>query len=119
MKARFSEVRRDDVKAEMRQLLISTARARTVVTYSELTAMLQTAYLHYHSHILARLLVEIGWEDIDAGRPALPALVVTKQTGMPGNGFFKLAAERGYDVSQPDIYWQAAVRRVYDYWSED
>jgi hypothetical protein len=37
---------------------------------------------------------------------------------MPGQGFFKLAAERGYDVSRPDEYWAAAVQQVHDYWSK-
>jgi hypothetical protein len=118
MNAHLSQAKWEDVKTEIRQLLIDTARARTVIAYSELTAMLQTARVHYHSHILARLLVDIGWEETEAGRPVLPALVVTRQSGMPGQGFFKLAAERGYDISQPDQYWAAAVQQVHDYWSK-
>jgi hypothetical protein len=106
-----------EVRAEIRQLLIDVARAKQVITYSELTSMLQTAYLHYHSSMLARLLVEIGGEEVEAGRPVLPALVVTKQTGLPGHGFFKLAAERGYDVSDPEEFWQKAVQEVYEFWA--
>jgi hypothetical protein len=87
------------------------------MTYSELTAMLQTARLHYHSHMLARLLVDVGREEVEAGRPVLPALVVTKQTGLPGQGFFKLAAARGYDVSEPEAFWASALKQVHDYWS--
>jgi hypothetical protein len=114
----ISEARWDEVRAEIRQLLIDVARAKQVITYSELTSMLQTAYLHYHSSMLARLLVEIGAEEVEAERPVLPALVVTKQTGLPGQGFFKLAAERGYDISDPEAYWRAAVKQVHDYWSD-
>ena len=113
----FSQTRWDEVKAEIRQLLLEVARTRGVITYSELTSMLQTAYLHYHSPMLACLLVEIGWEEVEAGRPVLPALVVTKQTGLPGHGFFKLAAERGYDISEPEAFWDAALKHVHDYWS--
>jgi|FLYN01.1.fsa_nt_gi hypothetical protein len=107
----------ESVKAEIRQLLVEVARTGQVITYSDLTSRLQTAYLHYHSHILARLLVEIGWEEVEAGRPVLPALVVTKQTGLPGHGFFKLAAERGYDIAEPEVFWASAVKQVHDYWS--
>lgn len=118
MTTRFAQARWEAVKEEIRHILIEVARARQVITYAELTAMLQTAYVHYHSHLLARLLVEIGWEEMDAGRPVLPALVVTKQTGLPGHGFFKLAAERGYDISEPEAFWANAVKQVHGYWSD-
>jgi hypothetical protein len=114
----ISQAKWDEVRAEIRHILIDVARAKQVITYSELTSMLQTAYLHYHSNILARLLVEIGAEEVQAGRVVLPALVVTKQTGLPGHGFFKLAVEHGCDVSDPEAYWCAAVKHVHDYWSD-
>lgn len=88
------------MKEEIRHILIEVARARQVITYAELTSMLQTAYVHYHSHLLARLLVEIGSEEVRAG-----------------HGFFKLAAERGYDVSEPEAFWQRAVQEVYEFWA--
>jgi hypothetical protein len=118
MARKLSQANWADVRAEIRQLLIDVARAKQVITYSELTSMLQTAYLHYHSSMLARLLVEVGAEEVQAGRPVLPALVVTKQSGMPGQGFFKLSAERGYDISDPEAYWRTAVKHVHDYWSD-
>ncbi len=118
MTRQLSQANWAEVRAEIRQLLVNVARAKQVITYSELTSMLQTAYLHYHSNILARLLVDIGAEEVQAGRGVLPALVVTKQTGLPGHGFFKLAAERGYDISDREEFWRVAVKQVHDYWSD-
>lgn len=105
-----------NVKAEIRQVLIDTARQKSLITYRELTASLQTVVIHYHSPILARLLVEIGSEESEAGRPILPALVVAQQTGIPGKGFFRIAGERGQDVADVKAFWEDEVRRVYDYW---
>lgn len=106
-----------EVKAEMRGIMIDCARARQTITYSELTRMLQTAYVHYHSHILTRLLIEIGTEEASEGRPVLPAVVVTRQTGMPGGGFFSI--DTGEDeISDPVGYWKDLLQATYDYWSE-
>jgi hypothetical protein len=104
------------VKAEIRAILIRVAQDKQLITYSELTAMLQAAYIHHHSHVLARLLVEVGMEEAEAGRAILPALVVAKQTGIPGKGFFRIAGERGLAVSDPLAYWSAEVQRVYAQW---
>ena len=67
----------DNVRAEIRQLIIETARAKQLITYSELTGMLQTAYVHYHSHVLTRMLIDIGSAEQAAGRHILPALVIS------------------------------------------
>jgi hypothetical protein len=108
----------DEVKAEIHALLIQVARNRELITYSEITAELQTATLHYHSHIFARLLNEACYDEDDAERPLLGAVVVTKQTGMPSGGFFRIAAERGYDVSDPEAFWRSELARLYDEWSK-
>lgn len=111
------DTRWDEVKAEMRQIIIDTAKAKQLITYSELTGMLQTAYVHYHSHVLTRMLVDIGHDEYVAGRPLLPALVVAKQTGRPGPGYFKLAPGEA-EVGDPIAEWEKEVQRVYQYWSQ-
>lgn len=116
-KSYLIETNWQDVKAEIRQLIIETAKMRQLITYSELTGMLQTAYVHYHSHVLTRLLIDIGGEEWAAGRPSLPALVIAKQTGRPGPGYFKLAPGE-IEIGDPIAEWEAEVQRVYDYWSK-
>jgi hypothetical protein len=117
-KKAFSAARWNDIKTEIRTILIGVARDRQLITYSDLTRMLQTASLHYHSPALARLLVEIGSEELQAGRPSLPALVVTRQTGIPGAGFFKIDGQWDADITDPVAYWSGEVQNVYDYWSQ-
>jgi hypothetical protein len=107
----------DDIKAEMRHILIHRARARSPIYYSELAAQLQTAYLHYRAPAFGSILREIAAEEEDAGNPMLAVLVVNKQTGRCGSGFFTHAAALGFDVTDPEAFWQAEFRRVCDFWS--
>lgn len=116
------ELRRQ-LKEEMRAIMIATARARSTMTYSELAVELQTARVHYHSFLMAKLLNEIGSEEIQAGRGVLPAVVVRKSTGIPGGGYFResaLAFGTPENAPPPELeaMWRADLEAVYDYWAE-
>jgi hypothetical protein len=113
---KLSDARWNDLKIEMRQIMIEVAKSRQVITYAELCASLKTAYLHYHSQILTRLLIEIGSEEFQAGRPILPAVVVSKQSGIPGAGYFKVERDQP-EISDPKAHWEADLQRLYHYWS--
>src|SRR4030095_7516358 len=113
---KLADTQWDAVQAEIRQLIIETAKAKQLITYSELTGMLQTAYVHYHSHVLTRMLINIGSAEQSARRPILPALVISKQSGRPGPGYFKLAPGEA-EVDDPVREWEQEVQRVYNYWS--
>src|SRR5262249_50987651 len=107
------------LREEMRQVMIETARRGQLITYSELCALLKTAYLHYHSPQIVKLLDEIGMMEHEAGRPILPAVVVGKQSGIPGAGYFRIAVE-GHDNEggfDPKVNWEADLKAVFDYWS--
>ncbi len=108
------------LRDEMREVMIETARQGQLITYSEMCAQLKTAYLHYHSPQIVRLLDEIGAIEHDAGRPILPAVVVGKQSGIPGAGYFRLAGEAHSDGEgdvDPKVNWEADLAAVFDYWS--
>lgn len=107
------------LRDEMRLLMIETARRGQLITYSELCAELKTAYLHYHSPQIVKLLDEIGAIEHEAGRPILPAVVVGKQSGIPGAGYFRLAGERPETEGSvdPTAMWEADLQVVFDYWS--
>lgn len=113
--ARWSEI-----IAETRAILIQQARLRQTITYSELCAMLQTARIHYHSPLMVRLLDDIGRIEYEAGRPVLPAVVVTKQTGIPGAGYFRIAGTTPDEqtLSNAEAIWSADLQAVFDYWGE-
>lgn len=119
MKSRRSDLTSADwnaIKEEIREILIGLARMGSTIAYSELAAQIQTAYLHYRAPAFGSILRDIAAEEEDAGRPKLAVLVVNKQTGRCGAGFFKHAAAQGYDVSDPEAFWQAEFERVCDYW---
>jgi hypothetical protein len=107
------------LRDEMRQVMVETARRGQLITYSELCASLKTAYLHYHSPQIVKLLDEIGMIEHQAGRPILPAVVVGKQSGIPGAGYFRIAGEghEGEGSFDPKANWEADLQTVFDYWS--
>ncbi len=111
---KLAEAKWSAIKAEMREVLVEMARRGQIVTYSELCALLKTAYIHYHSPMLVKLLTEIGTTEAAAGRPMLPALVVAKGSRMPGPGFFKI--DSGEEIADPQAYWQEQLDKVFEYW---
>ncbi len=46
----------------------------------------------------------------------LSAVVVRKEDGLPGQGFFDLAKDLGRSVTDQDAFWINEVRKVYSYW---
>jgi hypothetical protein len=107
------------VKAEMRAIMIEMAQARETITYSDLSLRLETAQLHYHSFLFTRLLIEIGREEEAAGRGILPAVVVSKATGMPGGGYFRLSAKMGHETSTIEALWRDDLETLFDYWEQN
>jgi hypothetical protein len=106
-----------DTKWEMHDLLIKLARLGQPISYSELAAQITSVYLHHRAPAFGQILRQIAREEAEAKRPMLAVLVVNKQTGICGAGFFKHAANLGYDVADPERFWQAEFERVYDYWA--
>ncbi len=108
------------LRDEMREVMVETARQGQLITYSEMCIQLKTAYLHYHSPQIVKLLDEIGAIEHDAGRPILPAVVVGKQSGIPGAGYFRLAGVEHSNTEgavDPKANWEADLAAVFDYWS--
>ncbi len=118
MKDKVIQARWEAVKNEIRHILVQRAKDKETITYSELARMLQTVHMHYHSHIFFRLLIELGNEEDAEGRPCLPALVVTKQTGIPGGGFFTgLALEYSENHNTLEEYWRSRLEEVFAYYA--
>ena len=49
----------------------------------------------------------------------LTALIVSAETLSPGAGFTKLAEHLGFEVEDPELFWQIELARVVDFWSSD
>lgn len=106
------------LKREVRALLVTLAQTRRTISYSDLAVQLRTATLHHRAPAFHALLREVCRDEMAQGRPSLGVLVVRKQTGLCGAGFFKFAAASGEDVSDPERYWQMEFDRVCGFWSD-
>ncbi|MBC8100598.1 MAG: hypothetical protein H7Y11_14240 [Armatimonadetes bacterium] len=104
------------LKADMRTLLIETARQQRTVTYSALAAQLS---LHHRAPAFHHLIRAVDADETAAGRPSLAALVVRKDTGIPGAGFYAGAPmPPGGAAFDPERYWRAEFEQVCAYWGE-
>lgn len=96
-------------------LLEETARRRATVTYGEAAAVAFEGRFSARSGALMDLLGEVD-DLLDAQKGVMIAsLVVRKDSGMPGDGYFKFARDHlGRDVSDVRSFWLAEARRVWD-----
>src|SRR3954447_13635131 len=106
-------------RAEMRDALIDTARQKMFITYSDLVARVRSLKIPPHSHALATMLGEISSAEHECGRGMLSALVLSKDGGEPGSGFYSLAERLGRDVSDRERFWLAEFNRVHADWAVD
>lgn len=113
----FTDAEWTDIKAEIHGILVGLARMERKISYSELAMQVTTASMHHRAPGFHSILRDICRDEIAAGRPVIGVLVVNKQSGICGQGYFKFAAGMGADVSDPEAYWRAEFESVCDYWS--
>jgi hypothetical protein len=114
----LAEAEWDEIKAEVRGILIGLARVEQTIYYSDLAIAISTAHMHHRAPAFAQILQDLCADEVAAGRPILGVLVVNKQTERCGAGFFKWCAAQGFDVSDPEAFWQREYERIVDYWGE-
>lgn len=86
----------------LREALAALAAERRTVTYKDLAALVPVPPPHT-IHKLTLALEDLIREDAAAGRPLLAALAVSSgPAGLPGRGFFILAAELGLYAGSED-----------------
>ena len=68
----------------MRELLIRTAKARGTLTYGELMKLLGIS----RGRPLFDAIVEVDRAEYAKGAPGFAAIIVRRDTGFPGGGFF-------------------------------
>jgi hypothetical protein len=100
---------RRDAGAEVHARLINAAKHGRILTYSEL----ETGRGH-----VGKYLRRIVQEEADAGHPPLTAIVVSKSTGHPGDGFMPAMLEIGYAQPGDALIdtWRRAVLAVHAFW---
>lgn len=90
----------------VRALLAQVAAAGETITYEALRERLGL------EGDLVPLLRSLSVAEDEAGRGLLSAVVVQPSSGRPGAGWFRLAAERGRDITDPDAAWQSERARL-------
>lgn len=78
----------DAAKSEARHVMITRAKLRGMIPYSELARAITSAHFRPHDQRLFHLIGEISSEEDAAGRGMLSVIVVHKTGDMqPGPGF--------------------------------
>ncbi|MEO1287927.1 MAG: hypothetical protein AAFV93_09165 [Chloroflexota bacterium] len=103
---------------EIRHILIGVAKLETTITYGELASQLMTISPHAGSYVFHALLRAVCKAEREAQRGHLCAVVVSKATGIPGQGFFKMMMKHGYDCHDQKACWQSEINRLYEIWGE-
>ncbi len=68
---------------------------------------------------LRDMLDNINREEHENGIPMITAIVVRKDTKIPGKGFFELAREMDLHKGRDDEkFWINEIRKVWDYWDK-
>lgn len=100
-------------KAQARDFLIARARERGTTTYSELCEIVTAVELKPYSFGMMAFLNEVCAEEDAANGIMLASLVTRRDTGMPGNGYFKFAAGLGRDSTDRETFWRSELERIY------
>ncbi len=99
--------------------MIAKAKARGMITYSNLVRSIHRIKLEAHDVRLSHMLGEISSEEDRAGRGMLTVVVVHKVGDMePGPGFYELANALGRDTSNLLRCWVDELHAVHAVWSK-
>jgi hypothetical protein len=105
---------------EIYELLVQIARKESRVTYSEVVERLNSVRLEPDSHAFHAMLGDVSRRAFDEGGPLLSAVVVGKETQVPGAGFASLARGLGYKVPEgrdaEAIFGADQLKLVHEWW---
>ncbi len=107
---------------DLYEKLKRVARSKSVITYSDIAPLVGVDIrTSLGRRGIGRLIAEVCAHEVAHGRPMLGSVVVRKDTGMPGDGYFKGASHLGqFEAdSRKDkrSFWAEELEKVHDYWS--
>ncbi len=102
----------EQAKKEAIRGIVDEARKGSPVYYSDLTKHIHSIGFGPHDSSFHHLLGQISVEEDAAGRGMLSVLVVRREDGMPGQGFFDLAKRLGRDVTNRERCWSEEAALV-------
>ena len=108
--------------AEVRAILVASARAGESISYSEVLALLGHHFTRPKMRQLCKVLSFIDEEAAERGEPELAVLVVRQSDGLPGQGWWTGAAKKhGYTGLWEGPKAAKLIRKVqeqaFDYWA--
>jgi len=107
----------EQARASMRTAMLARARMRETITYAELAQAVGETGFRPRSWALMAMLGEVCRDEDPVHDVWIASLVVRKDTGMPGEGYFSYAEREGLDVSDRVGFWRERVQRVWNAYS--
>lgn len=104
--------KRRQAERQATKAMRAAAAAGKTITYSELTEAITVQKYIPNGGPLKEILSKISQQSNKQGRGLLSVVVVDKETGDPGPGFYELAKELGRDVDDPN-FLEEELARVY------
>jgi hypothetical protein len=106
------------VNAALYAKLIQVAKDRKTIPYGEL-AQAGDLSLDGEDDMKAFgfALDAIADQEVAAGRPLLPVVVVSGTTNMPGGGLFKYAKKKKLQKGDDMTFFATELNRVYAFWA--
>ncbi|WP_143273425.1 hypothetical protein [Azospirillum palustre] len=103
--------------------LIETARKRRVLSYRDVAAPMGLDMDSPKDRDeLSKILYEISVSEYNQGRPLLSVLVIGGEKGIPskipGSGFYEMASDLGFNISEKLMFFVEELNRVHEFWSE-
>jgi hypothetical protein len=103
-----------DAREHARAAILTRARDGGTITYAELAREVAGTGFRPRSWALMALLSEV----CDAEDPVhdvwIASLVVRKDTGMPGEGYFAYAEKDGYEIADRVEFWRERAQQVWN-----
>lgn len=109
----FSRDAWEAAKEQARDFLIGRARDRGTTTYSELCEVVTAVQLRPYSFGMMAFLNEVCAEEDAKNGVMLASLVTRRDTGIPGDGYFKFAAGLGRETFDREAFWRSEIERIY------
>jgi hypothetical protein len=108
--------------AEVRAILVASARAVEAISYSEVLGLLGHHFTRPKMRQLCKVLTFVDDEAEERGEPELAVLVVRQSAGLPGQGWWVGGAKKhGYDGLWEGPKAARLIRqiqaRAFDYWA--
>jgi len=110
--------------AEVRAILIASARAGEPISYSEVLALLGHSFSRPKMRALCKVLGHVDDDGAARGEPELAVLVVRQSDGLPGQGWWIEGANKhGYSGLWEGPEAARLVRKLqreaFDFWAEE